>query len=1050
MKRYYSELHAHSAFSFLLGASQPEDMIRRAVALEYESIAITDPDGFYGSARAQTAAEEHGIRALVGSTLAMPDGSRLPVLCATRNGYRMLSRHLTSFHLKDGEEPLCKRNGDLIVLTGGREGPVGKHLVRGDKKAALKAAEDLIVMFGKNNIYMEIHRHGLRDDGRINRLAVDLARHLGLSLLASNAPLHAERGDRMLADAFTCLRHHTSLDQAGRLLAPNGERHLKWPHEMRALFADLPEAIENTLRVSDRCEFTLEKLGYEFPAYPGAKSKAMKDQMEMLRRESDSGLEWRYGGRPQKAKARKQLDTELALIEKLEFAGYFLIVQDIVNFAKKSDILCQGRGSAANSVLCFVLGITAVDPIQRRLLFERFLTENMKGWPDIDIDLPSGDQREKVIQHVFEKYGKRNAAMTANVISYRPKSAFREMSKVLGFPPCLADRFSESPGSFHSGRGDQKEPDSQEEAFEIRRQEFEDRLGGIVPPSHPRLAALSRLVLSVLALPRHLGQHSGGMIICDHGLDLSVPLQPARMPGRTVVQWDKTDCDELGLVKIDLLGLGMMAALEDAIRIREKRGHPVDLANLPKNDPAVFDLLCRADTIGTFQVESRAQMATLPIMKPRRFFHLAIEVAIVRPGPIVGNLAHPYLSRKNRQEKITYLHPKCKTTLFRTLGVPLFQEQMLKMSMDLAGFSGSDADALRKAVGYGRDSRKMEKMILRLDKGMEERGIQEETRKEMAESVRSFALYGFPQSHALSFALLAYASCWFKVHHPAEFYTGLLNNQPMGFYSPHTLIQDGKRHGIRFLPVSCLWSGKVTEVIDDVTLRLGLNRLKGLSAGTAERLVGEREARMFDSLEDFLERVRPTVRERRLLAEAGALNELPEVGHRREAMWQVELPLHDDLLTPASANVKGVLPAMTEDERLSADSATQGASTGPHPMRLWRKKHGRRELLRAVDLQNLPSGVPVTVGGMVICRQRPGTAKGHCFISLEDETGIANLFVKRETFHEFQRVITAEPFLLARGRLQRSVGDQPTVYVTHVEGLAGSVRDQASASYDFH
>jgi len=1048
MKPRYSEFHAQSAFSFLVGSSQPEEMIWKAKALGYESIALVDRGGFYGSARAQHMARKCNIKAVVGTTLAMPDGSQLPVLCATRNGYRMLSRHLTSLHLKDREDVLDNKEGDLIALTGGREGPLGRHLVKGDRKAALQAAEELVALFGKGNVYMEIHRHGLRDDGRVNRLAIDLAGHLGLPLLASNAPLHAARKDRMLADAFTCLRHHVSLDQAGRLLSLNAERHLKWPEEMKVLFADLPEAFENTRRLSGRIDFTLGKLDYEFPAFPGAPSRDMDQQMRMLREKTGKAFTGEYGVGD--GKARKQLEKELDLIGRLNFPGYFLIVQDIVNFAKRQGILCQGRGSAANSVVCYLLGITPIDPIGRGLLFERFLSENCATWPDVDIDFPSGDQREQVIQYVFGKYGARNAAMTANVITYRSRSAFREMSKVLGFPPTVAERFSDAPGSFHNGRKDDKPPETHQQVFEQKKREFEDRLGGIIPPSHPRLEALSRLFLSVLGLPRHLGQHSGGMIVCDHGLDLSVPLQPATMSGRTVVQWDKDDCEDMGIVKIDLLGLGVLAALEEAIQIRSRRGTEVKLNKLPLDDPAVYDMLCRADTIGTFQVESRAQMATLPIMRPGEFYDLAIEVAIVRPGPIVGNLANPYLRRRRGEEKIDYIHPSCEETLFRTLGVPMFQEQVLRMSMDVAGFSSQEADDLRRAIGFTRNDSRMVEMTAKLCQRMTERGIEKHVQEKMVESIQSFALYGFPESHALSFALIAYASCWFKVHHPAEFYTGLLNNQPMGFYSPNTLIQDGKRHGIRFQPVSCLESGKVTEVIDDNTVRLGLNRLKGLSKATIDRLVHQRDEKAFTSLEDFMERARPTTKEKRLLAQAGALNELPEVGHRREAMWQVELPLHDDLLTPASSTVKGILPPMSADERLSADYAAQSASTGPHPMRLWREKSGTRQVLRATDLQNLPHGIPVTVAGMAICRQRPGTANGHCFISLEDETGISNLFVKKETFHEFQRVITAEPFLLAKGRLQRSVGDQPTVYVTHVEPLSGSTRDQAAPSYDFH
>jgi error-prone DNA polymerase len=1043
MKAEFSELHACSAFSFLLGASHPEAMVRRAAELGMDSIAITDLNGFYGSARAHHAAKEVGIRALVGTMLELPDRSRYTVLCATRDGYRMLSRHLTDWHLLGKVPGLFPLAGDhLIALTGDREGPVCRALLRDDRKAALEAAQKLIAIYGQANVYVEIMRHSLRDDGRLNRHLIDLANHLRLPLLASNAPLHAKRGDRCLADAFACLRHHVPLNGAGRLLAPNGERHLKSPGEMKALFADLPEAVRNTRRLANRIGFTLEHLDYRFPDFPDGRGNplSLTEQTTLLRRLAYAGASRRYG--VCSGKVRAQLEHELAMIHRLGFPGYFLIVNDLVEFARGRSILCQGRGSAANSVVCYALGITAVDPVGGGLLFERFLSENRKSWPDIDIDFPSGDRREEVIQHVFAKYGSRNAAMTANVITYRAKSAFREMSKVLGFPPSVADRFSDSPSAFHGeGEGEQTRD---------RKAEFEERVCSILPPSHPRLAPLTHLYHAVLGMPRHLGQHSGGMIVCDHGLDLSVPLQPATMPGRSVVQWDKDDCEDMGIVKIDLLGLGMLAAMEHALEIRSRRGQPIDLATIPKDDPAVFDMLCRADTVGTFQVESRAQMATLPIMRPQTFYDLAIEVAIIRPGPIVGDLVHPYLNRRNGRERVDYIHPACEETLRRTLGVPLFQEQVLRMAMDVAGFSGAEADELRRAMAFKRDDSRMEQVSAKLRLRMSERGIDSDTQEKIVTSIGSFALYGFPESHAISFALIAYASCWLKVHHPAEFYAGLLNNQPMGFYSVNTLIQDAKRHGIRILPVSCLWSGEQTEVVDDSTLRLGLLRLKGLNRETAALLVRERNRTPFSSLRDFLGRVRPSAKEKRLLAHAGALNELPEVEHRREALWQVELPLFDDLLKSSEPADQGVIPLMEMEERLSADFSTQGASIGPHPMRLWRERSGSRKIQRARDLQILPHGCPVTVAGMAICRQRPGTAKGHCFISLEDETGIANLFIHQKTFRHYRLVITSEPFISAAGRLQRSEGDQPTVYVTHIEPLSGIEREHASKSHDFH
>jgi error-prone DNA polymerase len=1042
MKTSFHELHARSAFSFLEGASQPDILIRQAAHLGYESIAITDRKGFYGSARAHHAAVECGIRALVGGMLELPDGSAFPVLCATRDGYRRLSRHLTDLHLTKIGSDLIPCDGGLIALTGDRDGPVCRPLLRDDFKSALKAAEQLVETFGRSHVYVELTRHGLRDDGRINRHLVDLAGHLRLPLLASNAPLFATRGDRRLGDAFTCLRHHLPLDQAGQLLAPNGERHLKSPQEMAALFSDLPEAVLNTARLAGRIQFTLQNLDYRFPDYHDGCGNPLSiaEQATHLRRLTYAGVHRRYQKLTKKIKS--QIEHELAMIQRLGFPGYFLIVHDLVEFASGRGILCQGRGSAANSAVCYALGITAVDPVGGGLLFERFLSDNRKSWPDIDIDFPSGEHREQVIQYVFRKYGARNAAMTANVITYRPKSAFREMSKVLGFPPSVADRFSNSPSRFS---GDGSAPVKIDRA-----REFAGKISHILPPSHPRLPALAHLYQAVLGMPRHLGQHSGGMIICDHGLDAVVPLQPATMPGRSVVQWDKDDCEDMGIVKIDLLGLGMLAAIEHSLEICSRRGRPVDLAAIPKDDPAVFDLLCRADTIGTFQVESRAQMATLPIMRPATFYDIAIQVAIIRPGPIVGDLVHPYLNRRNGYEKIDFIHPACEEILSRTLGVPLFQEQVLRMAMAVAGFSGAEADELRRAMAFKRNDERMQRVTARLRQRMSERGVTEKVQQKIVDSIGSFALYGFPESHAISFALIAYASCWFKVHRAAEFFTGLLNHQPMGFYSVNTLIQDAKRHGLRILPVCCVRSGGVTEVCDDQTLRLGLDRVKGLTALSLSRILAERKARAFGSLEDFLLRVRPSVREKRLLAQAGALNQLETNTHRRPALWQVELPLYDDLLRPREDERIAVLPPMSLSERLSADFLTQGASTGPHPMRIWRDHHGTRNILRATDLKNLPHGVPVTIAGMAICRQRPGTAKGHCFISLEDESGIANLFVKKQTFEQLRMVIVTETFLLADGILQRSEGDQPTVFVIHIEPLPHTDPDHGVRSHDFH
>jgi len=1124
----FTELHARSSFSFLRGASQPEDLVRRAAELGYQTIALLDHMGVQGSARAHFAAQQHGLRSLVGATAELPDPQSqiahlgIPLLVKNRTGYQNLCRLLTDLHCADsasssaaspsqdtesGTETslpsgFCPQTKGLVALL------TPESLPHSTKTSLLETAIWLRDTFGPENLYLTLTRHHVRGEERRNRLLIDLAAHLKLPLLASNAPLFARRRDRLLADAFTCLRHHTTLDQAGTLLEANPERHLKSPSQVSSLFQDHPEALHNTQRLADRLEFTLENLDYRFPSYhENGHPLPPGKEAGLLRELTFRGARQRYG--KVGSRIRRQLEHELALIIRLGFSGYFLIVWELVQFARSQGILCQGRGSAANSAVCYCLEITACDPISSDLLFERFLSENRKSWPDIDIDFPSGERREAVIQHVYRKYAPRGAAMTANVITYRPRSAFREMSRILGFPDSIADRFSDLSSSSgihreHNGKPqpsglDIEDPESgaplagpsMDSCYPKNKVEHleETFAQSGVPPGHPRFKSLLHLYHEVLSFPRHLGQHSGGMIICDNGLDSIVPLQPAAMPNRTIAQWDKDDCEDLGIVKVDLLGLGMLAAMEDSLRICHQRGKSIDLTRIPHDDPATFDLLCRADTVGTFQVESRAQMATLPIMRPKNFYDLVIEVALIRPGPIVGDLVHPYLNRRNGREPVDCIHPDFQPVLERTLGVPLFQEQVLRMAMIIAGFDGAEADELRRAMAFKRSDQRMENISRKLILRMSERNIDITVQKKVVKSIGSFALYGFPESHSISFALIAYASCWLKAHHPAEFFAGLINNQPLGFYSVATLLRDARRHGIRARPVSVLHSAGETLVLDDQTLRLGLQRLKNLSTATTGRLVDTRSHAQFTSLPDFLRRVQPNRKERRLLAAAGALNDLPEVEHRRDGLWQVEMDPQEDLFdrsrvsaethpakdpsacTPPQDNRQSATPLirMTALERLSSDYATQGHTTGPHPMSLLRKAWAVENqrpsakaspgippssfrngtLLRASDFPTIPHGQQITCAGLVICRQRPGTAKGHCFISLEDETGIANLFIPRDTFHHYQPVITTERFLLCHGRMQTGEGNLHTLYTTAVEPLSFP-SDLHTHSHDFH
>ena len=994
----FTELHARSAFSFLRGASSPEEMVTRAAELGMTHIALTDRDGVYGSARAHHKAKELGLRAIVGCELTMECDCVLPVIVRTRRGYQNLCQMLTQAHLgaAKGEgrvawSALKNLAEGLTVLTGDEDGILCQN-------EPLEALERLKRLFGPDHVFVEISRHRVpRENIRVRRLC-DLAQAAKLPLLASNAPLYAKPEGRILQDAFTALRHHILLDEAGLLLSPNAERCLKNDVQMRELFADLPHALASTQRIVGSVEFGLENLGYEFPQYPAPPGHS---QDSFLRERTDIGARERY--RVITPEVRRQLDHELALISKLGFSGYFLVVWDIVRWAKQNGILVQGRGSAANSAVCYSLGITNVDPIAQSLLFERFLSEGRSSWPDIDLDLPSGEQRERVIQEVYRRFAPHGAAMTANVITYRGRSAMREMGKVLDLPRDVIERFSDL-----YGHGDFPHTLKLEE--QIRR-------AGL-PRQHPRLHAFIRLYRLAYGLPRHLGQHSGGMVLCTAGLDKIVPLEPASMPGRVVVQWDKDDCEDLGIIKVDLLGLGMMAALEKTIAVSAARGRPVDLAHIPKDDPACFELMQKADTVGVFQIESRAQMATLPRMKPTCFYDVVVEVAIIRPGPIVGKMVHPYLNRRSGREPIDFIHPDFEPVLARTLGVPLFQEQVLKMAMIIADFTGSEAEELRRAMCFHRSEERMTKALDKLTAAMTRKGVDPLIQDRIVKSIRSFALYGFPESHAISFALIAYASVWLKVHRAAEFYAALLNCQPMGFYSSATLVRDAKQHGLRILPACVVASEVECTVIDDSTLRLGLNQLRGVSRGALAQIAVQKEKAPWKDTHDFLKRCALAKDERRVLAQAGALNALGH--HRRSALWEVEAPLHDDLFSGHETSHAAPLEPMSAGERLESDYHTTTLTVGPHPMGLMRPQIPKATT--ATALNALPHGRRITLIGMVICRQRPGTANGHCFISLEDETGIANAFVPSDLFEKHRLVITQEPFLKISGQLQRSEG----------------------------
>jgi error-prone DNA polymerase len=1022
----FVELHARSAFSFLEGACLPEELAGACAEYGMPAMAIMDRNGVYGAPRFHLAAQKSGVRAHIGSEITCTNGRSYPLLVETREGYRNLCRLVTRMKLraKKGEgaatqEEIAEFARGLICIT--------RH-----------PDERLLDIFGRHALYAELQRHYDREEEWRNEANLETARRLGIPVVATNGVAYATPSQRELLDVFTCVREHATLATAGRKLERNSERHVKRPEEMARLFADLPEAIAHTLEISARLNFTLADLGYEFPRYPVPEGHT---QSSFLRKLAEEGARERY--RPYHERARRQIERELALIEKLKLEGYFLIVWDIVRFCRKHDILVQGRGSAANSAVCYALRITAVDPVGMELLFERFLSEERGEWPDIDLDLPSGDKRERAIQYVYERFGKLGAAMTANVITYRGRSAAREVGKALGFEVTSLEKLSGLVRAW-----EWKDPKDTTE------RQFKDAGFDL---NHPRVRKFFELYRMAQDLPRHLGQHSGGMVICQGQLDSVVPLEPATMPGRVVVQWDKEDCADLGIIKVDLLGLGMMAVIEDTLKlIPEVYGEEVDLGHLPQDDPKVYAALQRADTVGMFQVESRAQMATLPRMRPDHFYDLVVQVAIIRPGPIVGKMVHPYLNRRQGREAVDCMHPSLEPVLRRTLGVPLFQEQLLKMAMIAAGFTGGQAEELRRAFGFKRSEKRMADIEVKLRAGMAANGIAEKVQDAIVHSITAFALYGFPESHAASFALLAYASAYLKCHYLAAFTCAMLNNQPMGFYSPAILIKDAQRHGLRVLPVDVGESDWECGVIGGpgaggqgpgrLALRLGLRYAKGLREEAGQAIV---RARPFTSVDDLALRV-PELRKDELnrLAEIGALNSLDRL-HRRDALWQAQRairPVGPLLEALEETGELSPLQRMNTEERLWADYRGTGLTVGRHPMAYRRAEMNALGVQRAADLAHIRNGRIVRIAGSVIVRQRPGTANGFVFLSMEDETGIMNAIVTPQTFDRYKFEVLGEPFLIIDGVLQ-SVDGVISVKAARIRGLrAGATAE----SHDFH
>ena len=1101
----YIELHARSAFSFLEGASLPESLVATGAERGLAAMALLDRHGVYGAPRFHMAAKQREIKAHVGAEICIAEGGNYPLLVATRTGYQNLCRLITTTKLRVPKKSmataaLAELQGHaegLICLTGDEHGPLAHALDHGGTSAARALLQQIVSIFKNENrdcehVYVELQRHGDRFQEARNQAAISLARELHLPLLATNGVCYATPAEREIADVFTCIKNKRRLDTAGCLLSRNSQRYVRSAEEMTRLFADLPEATANTFELSSRLEFSLEKLGYEFPRYPVPEGETMDS---FLHKRTWDGARCRY--RPVSSRVRAQLGKELALIEKLKLSGYFLIVWDLVCFCERNGILVQGRGSAANSAVCYSLGITAIDPIGMDLLFERFLSEERGEWPDIDLDLPSGDQRERVIQYVYERYGQRGAAMTANVCTYRGRSAAREMGKVLGFDEDTLSRLSAIVGTW-----EWRDPnDTMEKQFTNTGLDL----------THPQIAVYLDLCQRVQDLPRHLSQHSGGMVICQGQLDSVVPLEPATMPGRVVVQWDKDDCADLGLIKVDLLGLGMMAVLKDSIGlIQDHYGEEVDLAHLPQDCPDVYDTIRKADTIGMFQIESCAQMASLPRNNPTKFYDLVTQVALIRPGPITGEMTSPYLKRRQGKEAVTYPHESLIPVLKRTLGVPLFQEQLLKLAMICANFSGGEAEELRRALGSKRSRQRMLEIEAKLRAGMTANAIPPQTQEQIVKFISSFALYGFPESHAASFALIAYASAFLKVRYLGAFTTALLNNWPMGFYHPATVVKDAQRHGLRVKPVdvtrsdwNCTleevekvepsqppeashpersrpireanqpaeskdpyFSTKIAPISDrrhthnaesgaksNFALRIGLRYVRGLQQAAAEALMQQRARSPFVSVEDLAHRVPQLTRDNlAILAAIGALNNL-SVGaklHRRDALWQVEKavrksgPLLEGIV---ELDTSSPLRRMNVEERLVADYHGTGLTTGHHPMAYRREVLRDRGIKSALELRNLPHGKEATIAGCVITRQRPGTAKGLIFMTLEDETGTSRVIITPDFYDKNRMAVLNERFVLVSGVVQ----NQDNIVHLKARSIQPlSISAATTPSHDFH
>ncbi len=1054
----YAELHAHSHFSFLDGASSPEELVVEAARLGLHALAMTDHGGFYGVVRFAEAAREVGLPTVFGTELTLdawrpgrgrasdpsrsghpdPPGSHVVVLARDPAGYAALGSLVSAAQMAGSKgaprlsterflDEAARQRDHWAVLTGGRKGLVAGPLVEEGPASAGRMLDLLVEAVGVRNLFVELWDHGDPLDVARNDGLAELATHRGVGLLCTNGVHYATPARRRLATALAAVRARRCLDDLDGWLPPSGAAHLRSGAEQVRRFARYPGVVETAARVGVECAFDLSLVAPSLPPYP---CPGGMDEMSYLRQATEEGALRRYGprGAERVTGGWRQIDHELALIEQLGFPGYFLVVWDIVSFCRVNDIYCQGRGSAANSAVCYALGITNVDAVSLGLLFERFLSPERDGPPDIDLDIES-DRREEVIQYVFDRYGRRHTAQVANVITYRARSAVRDMARALGYAAGQQDAWSKSLdrygglGELLAGSDDGGEDDGVDGTASTT----DWRGPAAEPPDHGH--GIPREVLELAAevehAPRHLGIHSGGMVICDRPVVEVCPVEWATKVDRSVLQWDKDDCAAVGLVKFDLLGLGMLSALHYAVDlVATAHGVRIDLGALPQEDE-VYEMLCRADSIGVFQVESRAQMATLPRLRPRCFYDLVVEVALIRPGPIQGGSVHPYIRRRNGQDPVTYLHPLLENSLTKTLGIPLFQEQLMQMAIDVAGFTPAESDQLRQAMGSKRSQDRMERLRLRLFEGMYERGVTPEVAEEIWDKMAAFANYGFPESHSVSFAHLVYASSWIKLHYPAAFCAALLTAQPMGFYSPHSLVQDARRHGVIVLTpdINASADQPVLEPCPSSTggmaVRLGLSSVRGIGSDLALAIA---ESGPYSDMEQVVQRAGPTLRQLEALATAGAFGCFGLT--RREALWAAgavaqsrpgRLP---GVVTGAEAPT---LPGMSLQEEAAADLWATGVTPEGHPTRFMRADLDARGVVTAVGLHTCPVG-KVLVAGVVTHRQRPATAGGTMFINLEDETGLVNVVVSRGCWLRYRTVARSATALVVRGRLERHEG----------------------------